>query len=92
MMSTIRAKVHNGRIELPAPAGLPDESEVLVHITPLQGDKIGLEESEWRDDAEALAQWETWLESIEPIPFAKGDSFDDEFASFNVEAVRRVQP
>lgn len=51
--------------------------------------KIGLDESEWRDDPEAIAEWERWLTTIEPIDFAEPDAFDQEFVRFNVEAVRR---
>ncbi|HET6575286.1 MAG TPA: hypothetical protein VFG68_16895, partial [Fimbriiglobus sp.] len=67
----------------------PDGTEVLVDITPVPAGKIGLDESEWRDDPAALADWAAWLETIEPIPFAADDAFADRFRRFNVEAVRK---
>ena len=73
-MSVSRTTVRNGRIELDAPDELPDGTEVLVDITPVPAGKIGLSESEWRDDPAALADWTAWLESIEPIPFAADDA------------------
>jgi hypothetical protein len=88
-MKAIRAIVHDRRIELPAPDGLPDGTEVLVDLTPLPPGKIGLREAEWRDDADALADWAAWLETIEPVAFAADDAFAAEFRRFNVEAVRK---
>lgn len=73
-MTTIRATVRNGRIELDAPDDLLDGTDVLVDLTPLGAGKIGLVESEWRDDAAALADWTAWLETIEPVQFADDDS------------------
>ena len=57
-MSTLRATVHGRRIEVMAPDELPDGTEVLVEVTPLSRRKIGIRESEWRDDPEALADWD----------------------------------
>ena len=57
-------------------------------LTPVR-DKIGLDESEWRDDPEAIAEWSQWLKTIEPIEFSEPDAFDEEFRKSNIEAVRR---
>jgi hypothetical protein len=88
-MTSIRAVVHDRRIELPAPDELPDGTEVLVDLTPLPRDKIGLTEAEWRDDAAALADWAAWLDTIEPVAFIADDPFAEEFRRFNIEAVRK---
>jgi hypothetical protein len=72
-MNTIKATVRNRRIELNAPDDLPDGTEVLVDVVPMAPGKIGIDESEWRDDAEALADWDAWIQTIEPIEF-KQDS------------------
>jgi hypothetical protein len=87
-MSSFLAVVHDRRIDVPAPAELPDGTRVLIDITPLR-DKIGLSELEWRDDAEAIADWKAWLKTIEPVPFSATDAFDEQFRQFNVEAVRK---
>lgn len=87
-MTTIRAVVLGRRIDVPAPEGLPDGTEVLVELSPL-GTKIGLDESEWSDSPEALADWAAWLDTIETIPFPEADAFDEEFRRFNVDAVRQ---
>ena len=87
-MTTIRTVIHDRRIDIPAPSELIDGTEVLVELSPVR-DKIGLDESEWRDDPEALADWAAWLDSIEPIDFAADGPFEREFRRLNVEAVRK---
>lgn len=72
-MSVTRTTVRNGRIELAVPGEWPDGTEVLVDVTPVPAEKIGLDESEWRDDPAALADWAAWLDTIEPIQFAEED-------------------
>ena len=86
---TIRTVIHDRRIDFPAPRDLVDGTEVIVELSPVR-DKIGLDESEWRDDPEALADWAEWLETIEPIDFAAEGAFEKEFRSLNVEAVRKL--
>jgi len=56
--------------------------------------KIGLDESEWRDDAEALADWEAWLPTVEPLALSDDEraafaSYREEFRKYNLEAVRQ---
>jgi hypothetical protein len=86
-MTTIRTMIHDRRIDFPAPSELLDGTEVLIEVSPLSG-KVGLDESEWSDDAAALADWGAWLGTIEPVEFAQESAFDDEFRRFNIEAVR----
>jgi hypothetical protein len=88
-VTTIRAVVQGRRIELPAPADLPDGTEVLVDLTPVSGGRIGLTEAEWRDDPAALADWAAWLGTIEPVAFAEDDAFAAEVARLSREAVRK---
>jgi hypothetical protein len=93
-MNTIKATVRNRRIELRAPDDLPDGTEILVEITPVSPGKIGIEESEWRDDPAALADWEAWIPMIEPIELTPEEQaaharFEEEFRRFNVDAVRK---
>jgi hypothetical protein len=56
--------------------------------------KIGLDESEWRDDAGALAAWEAWLPTVEPLALSDDEraafaSYREEFRKYNLEAVRQ---
>jgi hypothetical protein len=94
MMSTIKTTVRNRRIELEAPDDVPDGSEVLVELTAVAPQRIGIDESEWRDDPAALADWEAWIKAIEPIEMTAEEQaahvrFDEEFRRFNIEAVRK---
>ncbi len=93
-MKVLKTTVLNRRIELEAPAELPDGTEVLVEVIPCNDEKIGIEESEWRDDPPALTDWDAWIKTIEPLEFtavekAAMDCFDQEFRQFNLEAVRK---
>ncbi len=88
-MTSIRTVVHDRRIEVTAPPDLPDGTEVRIDVTPVATCKIGLSESEWRDDPDAIANWEAWLNTIEPVEFAPDDRFAEEFRRFNIEAVRK---
>jgi hypothetical protein len=87
-MKTIRTVIHDRRIEVPAPEECPDGTEVLVEVVPVT-DKIGLDESEWRNDADALADWAAWIGTIEPVAFEKPGAFEEEFRRINIEAVRK---
>lgn len=99
-MASIKTIVRDGRIELKAPDDLPDGTEVLVDVIPSCPipscpEKIGLDESEWRNDPQALADWAAWLPTIEPIELtleeqAARDRFDEEFRRFNIEAVQKA--
>jgi hypothetical protein len=88
-MSTIETTVQNGRIEFAAPSDIPDGTKVVVDVTPLPSEKIGIDESEWRDDSDALADWDAWLKTVEPIEWRPVGQFDQEFRRFNIEAVRK---
>jgi hypothetical protein len=92
-MNAIKTTVRNRRIELNVPDDLPDGTEVLVDVTPLSANNIGVDEAEWRDNSAALADWEAWIKTIEPIEWtpeelAANARFEEEFRRFNVEAVR----
>ncbi len=88
-MNTIETTIQNRRIDIAAPDDLPDGTKVAVDVTPLATGKIGIDESEWRDDPEALAEWDAWLKTIEPIEWREPDKFDEQFRRYNIEAVRK---
>jgi hypothetical protein len=93
-MNTIKATIRNRRVELTAPDEWPDGTEVLIELTPIGSDKVGLDESEWRDDPASLADWEAWLKTIEPLEFTPAETarlaaFDEQARHYNLEAVCR---
>lgn len=56
--------------------------------------RVGIDESEWRDDSEALADWEVWIKQIKPPDLTPEEKavitrFDEQMRTFNLEAVRR---
>jgi hypothetical protein len=93
-MIAIKTTVRNGRIELEVPSGLSDGTEVLAELTPLLGEKMGMDESEWRDDPPALADWEAWIPTIEPLELTPAEQaqwarFNEDMRRFNLEAGRQ---
>jgi hypothetical protein len=93
-MFAVRTTVQNGRIEVSAPDAIQDGTEVLVELTPISSAKIGLEESEWCDDSAAMADWDAWIQTIEPLDFTPDERadfarFKEEVKRYSIEAVRR---
>jgi hypothetical protein len=93
-MTRITTIVQNGRIEVKAPDELPDGSQVVVEVSPLRASTMGITEAEWRDDPEALADWDAWIKSLTQIDARdaaspEGAGFEEEFRRFNIEAVRK---
>jgi hypothetical protein len=93
-MNAIKGTVQNGRVSLEVPADWPEGCPVLIEPLPIPGGKIGLEESEWRDDPAALADWDAWLKTIEPLELAPDEEaafarFDEAMRRYNLDAVRR---
>jgi len=92
-MTAIRATWVNGQIVPAEPVDWPEGSELLVEpIVP--SEKIGLDESDWRDDEESIAAWIAAVEKIEPIIWAEGEReeyerYRKECRQFNIEAVRK---
>jgi hypothetical protein len=93
LMNAIRATVKSGRLELDAPSGWPDGTQVLIEPA-TAGQVIGIDESQWSDDPDSLADWDAWIKTIEPLEFApeeraRIDQFDQQMRLYNVDAVAR---
>lgn len=66
-MSTIRAIVRSGRIEVDEPVDLPDGTELTMPIP--DSPVVGLKDDEWSDTREAIEAWIEWYDSLEPLGF-----------------------
>jgi hypothetical protein len=92
-MKAIRATVKSGRLELNEPIEWPDGTQVLIE--PAATNRVlGIDESQWRDDPDSLADWDAWIKTIEPLEFtseerATIDHFDQQMGRYNVDAVAR---
>ena len=92
-MNAIKAIWTNGQIVPAEPVDWPEGSVLLVEPM-VPSEKIGLDESDWRDDAEALADWEAWIRTIEPLEYtdeerAEMARYNEAFRRYNLEAVRK---
>jgi hypothetical protein len=93
-MNAIKGIVQNGRVNLETPPDWPEGCAVLIEPLPDVPEKIGLDESEWRDDPGSLADWEAWIKTIEPLEFTAEEivafaRFREKMRHYNIEAVRR---
>jgi len=93
-MNAIRATWKGGQIVPGEPVNWPEGCELVVEPLSTTAAKIGLDESEWRDDAASRADWEAWIRTIEPLEFtpeeeARFARFDTQMRKYNIEAVRR---
>jgi hypothetical protein len=93
-VDALRSIVKGGRVELVAPPDWPEGTEVLIEPAASPAERMGIDESEWRDDPASLADWEAWIRTIEPLEYtpeeaARMAEFDERMRRYNVEAVRR---
>lgn len=71
----------------------PEGIEQLVEPVP-PAEKIGLDESDWQDGADAIADWIAWVDTFEPLKLtdaerAEMERYRAEHRRFNIEAVRK---
>jgi len=90
-MEMIHTVIQNGKIIADAPPDMADGTPIKfnVEVDRPETEKWGMDESEWRDDPEAIEEWCRWIDSLEPIDFPPEDDFDRKFREFQIEAVRR---
>jgi hypothetical protein len=92
-MDGIRATVKSGRLELDVPPEWCDGTQVLIERAPASL-LIGIDESQWSDDPASVADWDSWIKTIEPLEFTSEEAekiaqFDQQMRFFNREVVRR---
>jgi hypothetical protein len=87
MSQSMQTIVQDRKVVVTVPDDIPDGTRVELRFVPV-ADQFGMDESQWRTDSAAIKEWSEWLDSMEPIEFAKPDEFDRKFAEFNVQAVR----
>jgi len=93
-MKPIAGVVRDGQIIPEIRVDWPNGTKVEIALQQQTMGKLGLDESEWRDDPAAVADWEAWIKTIEPLELTPAeateiDRFREAMRQFNVEAVRR---
>src|SRR4051812_2709912 len=94
LMNAIKATWTNGQVQPASPVNWPEGTELSVEPLTSAADKIGLDESEWRDDPEAVAAFAKWIATIEPPELTdeervRFEEFDRELRRHNLAAVAR---
>jgi len=69
-MTTIKAVVRHGRLEVDRPIDLPDGTELVIPI-PSNGAPLGIRDEDWSDAPEAIDAWIRWYDSLEPMEFTE---------------------
>jgi hypothetical protein len=92
-MNAVKATWTNGRILPGEPIDWPEGSELVVEPVGA-GEKVGLDEPEWRDDPAALADWDAWLHTVEPLVLTDEEraafaAYEERARQYNLDAVRR---
>lgn len=74
-MTTIKAPVKDGRLEVEEPIDLPDGTELLIPLpnVPNQTDETG-----WDNSPEGIADWLKWYDSLEPLTITVAEEADTE--------------
>jgi hypothetical protein len=72
---TVRAKVRNGAVELPANAALPEGAEVEVHVVPAAASERG--GSKVYEDGTAAEVFLEFLGVIDTLPPDFSEHFDE---------------
>ena len=75
-MNAIRATVKSGRLELDTPPEWPDGTEVLIEPTTDSRELVGMDESQWRDDPDSLADWNDWIKERDGNNFPSFREYD----------------
>jgi hypothetical protein len=93
-MTPLTGTIEDGRVVTDGKIDWPDGTKVNITPQTASPGKIGLNPSEWRDDDDSLADWETWIASFEPVQFTPQEEaemarFREAMRRFNIEAVRR---
>jgi hypothetical protein len=93
-MNAIKAIWRDGQIVPREPVNWPEGCDLVVEPLPAAAAKIGLDESEWRDDSASRADWDAWIRTIDALELtpeeeARFARFDAEMRRYNIEAVRR---
>ena len=93
-MNAIKATWKGGQIVPREPVNWPEGCELVVEPLPAGASKIGLDEAQWRDDPASRADWDAWIQTIDPLELTPEEAarfarFDEEMRQYNLDAVRR---
>jgi hypothetical protein len=71
-MTSIKAVVRNGRIEVDKPISLPDGTQLTIPIPELS-ERLENTDEDRSDTPEAIENWIRWYDALEPVEFTEED-------------------
>jgi hypothetical protein len=71
-MTTIKAIIRNGRIEVDEPIDLPDGTELTIPLPSLPA-TLGIRAEEEAETPEAIEAWIRWYDALEPLEFTPAE-------------------
>ena len=71
-MTTIKAIIRNGRIEVDEPIDLPDGTELTIPL-PDPSAESGRRAADWDETPEAIDAWIRWYDALEPLEFTPAE-------------------
>jgi len=74
-MTALKGIIHNGQVQLPAPADWPDGTEVTVLAHGPAG-TLGIPDDEWPTEPDALAQLLARMDRVEPLETTAAEEAD----------------
>ena len=93
-MNAVKAVWKDGKIVPDGPVDWPEGCKVLVEPVSNALGMVGIEEAEWRDDPDSIADWESWIATVQPLEYSPDEEsaiarFNEKMRCYNIEAVRR---
>lgn len=91
----VKARVEKGKIVPHGEIPWPEGCELEIAETRPDVEKLSVDESEWRDDQEAIAEFERVVNSLEHFEFteeevASNEAFQRQMYDLEMKVVRRM--
>ena len=75
-MEVVRATWKNGRIEPDGPVDWPEGCRLVIEPETTAGSRAEMDEDDWSNSPEAIADWLAWYDSLEPLEFTPEERAD----------------
>ena len=88
-MTSVKAVVRNGRIEVDQPLDLPDGTELTILIP--EADGPGMRDDDWSARPDAIEAWIRWYDALEPVVWTREERAAWEAARHDQKQFEKAQ-